>query len=629
MSRSFHDARIARLVLSGLLFLGTSGVAVAATTSLQTAFDWQTQWGTIDFASPNDPVIPASQLPPKRDIKNAVKTYGTLTTQAALSLIKTYTVDIDGDGIQDIVLDASSYFQTYANETSSLCTDGYGCYLSIYIVSSPTDIIVAPSATNAPASGSTIPGAGATSGNACPTTASGNTMCRSDCPATPDNCPGLFQYNMTAVYDGQVLGWNFISAADFTSLVAASPARAAIYIHGTAIYTINSNPVLAVTLNDSSCYQEEINANGNQCVKYYQFTEGTPRGAFVDLYVPQPSAGSENDTRFTYIPFDRNHYFSGRGMVMGTGATSGYGHKLSAGGTLDEQIASFVRTNTTGATSSPAFAAFHIENHSTSNYFVPANTDAEFSSFLNHPPAGVTIAPAELQFTPWTGGGTCPTGTPCTNVGSVWYGGEDSAGAWRAAVYSCGSATTAAQERFCQNSTSAYRDCSECINAKVSDYQNACYQAVKCSPIVITIGSIRDCLAGAARISLPEGKTKRLNQMKAGETVLGFDTLNGELKPVKVTAVAVTKNERTIKINGMLALTEDHGVVTGEGKPISAGALKVGDTLVLASGKTMKVKSLKALPDKGIVYNLQLENGVGFVAGGVRVLSMSDRANEP
>jgi hypothetical protein len=441
---------------------------------------------------------------------------------------------------------------------------------------------------------------------------------------------------MTAVYDGQVLGWNFISAADFTSLVAASPARAAIYIHGSSIYTINSNPVLVVTLNDSKCYQEEINANGNQCVKYYQFVPASPRGAFVDLYVPQPSAGSENDTRFTYAPFDRNHYFSGRGMVMGTGATSGYGHKLSAGGTLDEQIASFVRTDTTGTTSSPAFAAFHIENHSTSNYFVPANTDAEFSSFLNHPPAGVTIAPAELQFTPWTGGGTCPTGTPCSAYAdgtwnaSVGWAGANTIGYWRevwgmTAVYICSTAATVAQERYCQNSTSAYRNCSECINAKVADYQNACYQSTPCPPVITGVAYAMDCLAGGVRVSLPDGKTEELNHLKTGAMVLGFNAPNGELKPVKVKAIGLTENKRTIKINGVLALTEDHVVVTGKGDPKVAANLKVGDRLMLGDGKSLKVKSIKAVPDKGAVYNLELENGIGFVAGGVRVLSMPPR----
>jgi hypothetical protein len=136
------------------------------------------------------------------------------------------------------------------------------------------------------------------------------------------------------------------------------------------------------------------------------------------------------------------------------------------------------------------------------------------------------------------------------------------------------------------------------------NYVAGCEQTDQCPSVVTAVGNASHCLAGDATILLADGKKKPLNEVKVGEFVMGFDALDGALKPVKVRIVAMTENEHTVKIN------------------VKAADVKKGDVLLLGNGKTLKVKSIRLVEDRGSVYNLQLEGAVGFVADGVRVLSM-------
>lgn len=618
----------ASIVLALALLLG-SGAARAqsvsapqvpaplqATATLQ-SFDWQQQWGAIDFASNNDPLIPAAQLPPKKAIKNAVLHYGISQTPANLSLVATYGIDFNSDGVEDIVLDGSAYYRQFANSASPICTAGYGCYLTLYVVSPPTDMITQPAASSASAST-----------QVCPATADQNVQCISSCAATVQNCPGLFQYNMRAVFDNQVLGWSFITASDFQTLAA-----------GLTMYRLISatNPVLAVTVNYDKCYFDELTANNNRCIKYYQYDPNLNGGTFSDLYTYQEYTGGEFVTCFTTAPF-AGRTVNGpanqgkRGDLMG----AGYGHKLPSGGTLDIQFAKFTYRDINGVDAAPAFTTFHIVNNSANSYFVPANTDYEFSSFINAKPTGVTITPPMLQFTAWIGDTVCPSvqGSQICDGSS----GDDQIG---------GVSKTIAAQRFCQSSTSAYMPCEMCVEAAAkvngvgwpSDWQQGCSFQQQCAGAAccshgqpVPVNSLDECagviashcVAGGTLISLPNGRTKALNEIKPGEIVLGFDSPKGKLKPVKVKMLAVTEKEHTVLINGTLALTENHAFVTQKGAAIQAGKLKLGDKVALADGKTMKIESVQSVPETGTVYNLQLETGKGFIAGGVRVMGMSN-----
>jgi hypothetical protein len=635
---------------------------------LQQPFDWRAAWGTVNFAGSADPGIPSAQLQPKADIKRVISTDGTQTND--LSSLHVYTADMNGDGKDDTIIDGSGYFPQYQNPNAPLqiCTAADGCFVSIYVSGQDTDLISAGTA-------------------ACPATAAANTSCLANCPATEQNCPALFQYNTRTVFSQQVLRWNIVSAASFQA-----------WAMGTSYQPADANPVFVVLRNNINCYNAEIAANNNQCVKYYQYVGDAATGAFVDLFNYEDRTTGSFASLFSYAPFGNNGDIlcglgcPGRGTILlENGAalpsnSSGTGLRLSGhGGTIDIQFSNFSLTPANGGApipgdqtsyavlSTPNFASFHITNASDNDYFVPTGTDKEFSSFVNSTQTGVTITQEKLQFTSWIGDTQCPALVTA--------------------------AETIAATRFCQSSTSDYRPCSACMAAAAAavaagngaawpgDWQLGCNTSQNCAvnacifveaPADPYIGSAalrayngsvtteKDCenntpntvwnvlyqsngygaanavmeyggcqgafnhicqqgnfcFAGDTLISLPDGTSKRIDQIKAGDMVLGFKKPKEALKPYKVKTVAVTPQQNLLSINGgELQLTPNHDVVNSKGQKIRASLLKTGDVLLRGDKTKLTVKSIDTVPATSTVYNLKLEDGgAGFVAGGVRVV---------
>ncbi len=613
-------------------------------TTTAVRFDWETQWGKINFAGTTDPGIPSDQYQPKGDIKRVISSSGTQTTD--LSSLRVYGIDLNTDGKEDIVIDGNGYFPQYFNASTApvtICTATDGCYMTIYMTGENTALISEPPA-NSPA---------------CPATAALNTTCQSNCAATAQNCPALFRYNTRTVFNEQVFSWSFMQAVEFQTWATGKP-------YGLA----NTNPVFVAKRNPNKCYNDEMSYNNNECVKYYQFVGSYASGSLVDLYNYQDTTNGNFNSRFTYHSFDLATSHGGRGMALG----NGFGHELSAGSSVDLQLTNFNLIDVNGVQTPgdltefavlahPGFASFHIENHSSNSYFVPMNTDREFCSFLNSHQTGVTVTHETLQFTAWTGELTCPTNLTAPE--------------------------TIAAQRFCQSSTSDYRPCQACIDAKVPGWEQGCKVSQSCpantcvfneaaadpyiggyvrqynginvseadcsiytSPSTVTSGSPPDaplwvafynlgeigayggcggtfqhlcqggnfCFAADTEIALPDGTTKHIDQIKAGDMVLGFKKTKDTLKPYKVKTVTVTPEQNLLDINGQLQLTPNHEVVNAKGAKIRASSLKVGDVLLRGDGSKLKIETVKTVPAKSTVYNLKLEDsGAGFVAGGVRV----------
>jgi|GEM_PF-1131628 len=604
-------------------------------TPLQQAFNWQQTWGSIDFSSDNDPLIPATQLQPKEDIKVAVGVCGTNKTD--LSSIKTYSIDFDANGLADVITDASAYFTNYSNGCATeICTAEDGCYLSIYRAGEATNLISdAPTTTKTTNTTTTTTTTTNTTKDTqedlCPKTAAANKACLAYCPATQANCPGLFQYSMEAEFNSRVKAWTYISFSAFAQKVTA----------GESYRLINSRPVLVTLLNNNKCYEDELILNNNQCIKYYQFDGEN----FVDLYVYQDYSKGEFDTRFTYTPFDRAQSHLAQGLALG----GGFGHKLAAKGSLDQQFESFTRILKDGTTTT-GFLALHIENASNDTYFVPSNTEGEFNAFLNSLPNGVTVTTSPLKFTEWVGD------TDCSAIHAPY-----------------GQTISIAAQRFCQRSTSAYAPCEECVDAKIDGYEQGCTLTQQCVGTECTISSPyggaayvgqtttmedclsgtdpywvgvyykhggysnfaqmcnnwfvslcvqgTDCLAPATLVSLPEGKTKPVSEIKAGEKILGFDRVDGEMKAMRVAKIAVTPNQTKVRLNDNVTLTKTQVILTSDGKWTTVSDLKVGDKLITGDKKELAVKSIMTEPGTETVYNLQLDGGIGFLANGLRVES--------
>lgn len=630
-----------------------------STPGLQQSFDWQTTWGSVDFTSAGqDRGIPSTQLQPKNDIKTIITNNGTQNTD--LTALAAYTADLNGDDKPDYILDGNGYFPRYQNPAGPLqiCTDADGCYLSIYIRGEDTNLISAPAA-NAPS---------------CPATAELNTACIASCASTEQNCPADFRYNTHTAFNERVVSWNIISADAFRTWAAGKS------------YTLyNSHPVLAALRDNTNCYNAEIAANNNQCIKYFQYFGDALTGTFIDLfsYSGNLNANGDYNPRWTYnsfairdaangysYTFDPNSRLTppqpGDNLNYGTG----YGLKLSRHGSIDLQFARFNFSNTIpnttfgfdgtrGYPNKPNIASFHIENNSDHDYFVPVNTNREFSAFVDSHQAGVAVSPEQLQFTAWTGDLTCPAVTNAP--------------------------LSIAAQRFCQSSTSDYRPCQACIEARVPGYEQGCTLTQNCptnacvfseGPADRWIGSaelrayngtsttLEDCTAspprgvwdvlyrsngfGAANavaeyggcqgafdhlcaqgnfclgaetmISLPDGTTTTIDQIKAGDIVLGFIKPRQALKPYKVAKLAVTPNQAMISINGKLNLTPNHMVVNGRGHLVRASSLKLGDTLLAADKTKLVIQTIATTPATGTVYNLVLKGGAGFIADGVRVI---------
>ena len=636
--------RLLSLFVAVIAFLVLSSGAFAAnilSSGVQQSFDWQKAWGDINFYSSNDDGIPSSQLQPKADIKNAVNTCGTTTSK--VDLIKTYKVDFSGSGKQGIITDASGYFSQYMKSDCALqiCNADDGCYLSLYVTDDPTDIITQAK----------------DSSQKCPKSASDNTSCISSCPATVENCPALFQYNMRGVYDQRVFAWTFMQSADFQTWSA-----------GSSYQLNNANPVLAVKLNNKNCYNDELTMNNNQCIKYYQYVGDYGSGSFIDLYNYVSATTAEYDTRFSFVPFDRQKSYKARGMAMG----DGFGIRLNHGATLDTQLSSFSRTNADGSASPAAFVVMHIVNNSSSDIFIPTKTDAEFSSFLNAASRlGVSISGEQLKFTDWTGDTKCPSVVTAP--------------------------MTIAAQRFCISSTTDYRSCSACTNAAnaangvgwPSDWQSGCSISQQCSTnaCVLTDDYVQsvggstsydgtattvddclagrgfwktttwggpswgalnvnngetngwswaswctatfselcsgeiDCVAGGVMIRMADGTERPIESVKAGDLVLGFKDPNEILKPYKVKLVAITPKQKLLEINDTLRVSLSHKVILSSGRQVRASKLKVGDKLLKGDGSVMTVTGVKDVSATATVYNLKLEDGgIGFVANDTRVM---------
>jgi hypothetical protein len=143
-----------------------------------------------------------------------------------------------------------------------------------------------------------------------------------------------------------------------------------------------------------------------------------------------------------------------------------------------------------------------------------------------------------------------------------------------------------------------------------------------------------DCLSHDTEVLLADGSRKQINTIMPGEKV------KGPAGDVFVSEV-IASDSSEVKLysinDGVLKLTADHPVMTTVGWRAvdyntdvetsvkkyglqNVPQLKVGDVMVTDDGK-LEVKSIKALPVEkdGRTYNLRLEGGESFYAGGILV----------
>jgi hypothetical protein len=310
-------------------------------------------------------------------------------------------------------------------------------------------------------------------------------------------------------------------------------------------------------------------------------------------------------------------------------------------------------------------------------YFVPTNSFAEFDSFVkaSAPPVDGKIAegslaslirsrPCNARFLPnseptaakLTGGQKVakivdevtkediPTGT--------WFGEMDCKQISEPA--GCNQTKMIVGRRYCQLEDDGLGDCSLCNSlpepdAKLSLTDHSVAGAILNHPMLNTKGTNRClframcfnrnaascplasssgghifCFGPETRIMLADGGEIEIEKIRAGDEILAFDakfSKSGALKPARVKATAITKDQKILKINE-LRVTPLHKIVLQSGRAVLAEELKIGDKILKADGSVEEVASIENGLKPITVYNLVLEDGKeGYIANGMRVLS--------
>lgn len=621
--------------------------------------DWQANWGTVDLNSSDDPIIPSIRHGVKKDLDTMITLCNSkldkdgkhVPLDADYTKLKTYDIDFDNDGRADIMLDFSSYFKIDQLPTcpEQIC-NADGCDLPLYKNESDTQIIEGK----------------ADKSNPCPATAELNKDCRKECAATEKQCPALFNHNRTLRWAGRMFSWSFITADEFTAFREvnknAFPDKRYIYREA-----MNKNPVFKAVRAASYCNMEEMDANhdgvisaNEPCIKYMQFSsdktlcKGGADGCFVDMYYPKVLVTAADDAP-RYIDWnlsEPSHFFDETFMTKGRASTNikgqdikGQGFLLSAGHALasqvpnfdvnaadpetckdveyDEKVCDYSRAPVgdisindaachmehkfkkvcTKAEVNKQFICKEYYNRSGDGIFIPAETDAEYQSFVNAVTAGnlkdVSVRECERKFTRWSGP------TSCAQV-----------------QVACNQVQEIRAERFCVRSTSSVGACGECAGKDteiIPGFENSCEFTAQCAGP--RCPSSHFCVSADTKIMMADGTEKEILAVHVGDMIKAFDSKDKTktLKNAKVKAVMITGEQKIIALND-LKITTVHKVIMADGKKVMAQDIKIGDKILKANNEVMTVDKITRDITPITVYNLDVEGADGYIAGGLKVM---------
>ena len=118
-----------------------------------------------------------------------------------------------------------------------------------------------------------------------------------------------------------------------------------------------------------------------------------------------------------------------------------------------------------------------------------------------------------------------------------------------------------------------------------------------------------------------------IEQLRPGDKILAFDPADpqGRLVTTTLRSVVRVKVDETLELTAgsySLRVTPDHPCYVGRGVFRLAGALGVGDILLVRDGSTMDLRTITAIRvirEPIVVYNLQADPPHTFFAGGVAV----------
>ena len=624
--------------------------AQAQTTDL----DWVTKWGTIDLASDNDPVIPAARHGIKRDIKAAISGCKPSPQDPNFSKLKGYEVDFDSDGLTDAVLDPLGYFGGEAQLSTcpvQICRED-GCNTPIYRNEGDTQIIEGHAPT----------------GNPCPATAEANTDCRKECSATEKQCPALFNHVRNVAWSGYIFSSKFMTSDEYMVMREGNkntmPDKRFIYreaINKNPVFRSVRDRSYC-NLEEMDTNHDGVVSSNEGCIKFMQHTTSKAMcsgadGCFVDMYYPTVIVNATDDSA-RYIDdvlvsgvarnfFNPDYALAGRGATNIDGVDiKGMGFKLRSGHGLASQVPNFdinaglpeeckdvqydvevcdegFGRKTVGGQGEPTchtehkikkvctkpetniqFVCKEYFNRSAKDIFIPAESDAEYQSFISAATKGtipdVSVRECERKFTPWVGT------TSCAGV-----------------QVACNEVKKIAAERRCIRSTSSNGACGECAGKDtqvIDGFKDSCTFIAECPGEECPVAH-NFCVSADTKVLMTDGSEKAIADVKVGDMVKAFDSKHpsNPLKDVKVTAVMITGEKEVISLND-LKITSVHKVILEGGKVVEAKSVKIGDKVIKADGKVETIKEITENKTPVTVYNMDVEGMDGYIAGGLRVL---------
>jgi hypothetical protein len=139
----------------------------------------------------------------------------------------------------------------------------------------------------------------------------------------------------------------------------------------------------------------------------------------------------------------------------------------------------------------------------------------------------------------------------------------------------------------------------------------------------VLIPPVHTCFPAGTQVTLSNGSSKSIEDIKVGDMVQGYDVSLDKLVPEKVlkTYIHIDGGEPIIMINNMLKATANHPFYV-EGKWVSADKLKIGDKLTYLNGHEVKNVSVMSLvPESPLdkVYNLTVSDQHDYFANGILV----------
>lgn len=129
-----------------------------------------------------------------------------------------------------------------------------------------------------------------------------------------------------------------------------------------------------------------------------------------------------------------------------------------------------------------------------------------------------------------------------------------------------------------------------------------------------TVYGRTSCFLAGTKILMADGSYKNIEDIKAGEEVMGYDTDAGAFKTTKVTEPVKSSSSRWFLLNGNLKVSVGHEIMAN-GSWTWSEQLKVGDKMFDAGGNEVEVTSIVQHDEVVDVYNLITAPFHDFFAG--------------